>query len=65
MQNGACFMIASTGTVNRCELDVNVRVNMMGLHRKQEVYSLLWKDVDLSKYLVAAAPYGGPIGRLI
>ncbi|KAJ3415205.1 hypothetical protein HDV05_005345 [Chytridiales sp. JEL 0842] len=32
--------------------------------RQHELYSLLWKDVDLSKYLVAAAPFGGPIAMI-
>ncbi|KAF9899141.1 hypothetical protein BX616_003227 [Lobosporangium transversale] len=30
-------------------------------YRKQEIYSMLWKQVDLSKYMVAAAPFGGPL----
>ncbi|ORX59516.1 hypothetical protein DM01DRAFT_1187510 [Hesseltinella vesiculosa] len=31
-------------------------------YRKQEVYSLAWNQTDLSKYMIAAAQYGGPIG---
>ena len=32
--------------------------------RKQELYQMGWADqVDLSKFMVAAAPYGGPIGE--
>lgn len=31
--------------------------------RKQEIYTMLWKHMDLSKYLIAGAPYGGPIGK--
>jgi hypothetical protein len=31
--------------------------------RKQEIYTMLWKLMDLSKYMIAGAPYGGPIGR--
>ncbi|ORY47768.1 hypothetical protein BCR33DRAFT_677973 [Rhizoclosmatium globosum] len=30
-------------------------------YRKVEVYSLLWRDIELSKHLVAAAPLGGPV----
>ncbi|KAG0268380.1 hypothetical protein DFQ27_006874 [Actinomortierella ambigua] len=30
-------------------------------YRKQEIYQMLWKQVDLSKYMVAAAQYGGPL----
>ncbi|KAG0225975.1 hypothetical protein BGW42_003963 [Actinomortierella wolfii] len=30
-------------------------------YRKQEIYQMLWKQIDLSKYMVAAAPYGGPL----
>ncbi|XP_070536133.1 vacuolar protein sorting-associated protein 16 homolog [Ptychodera flava] len=33
-------------------------------YRKIELYSMGWKDVDLSKYKVAAAPYGGPIALI-
>ena len=32
-------------------------------NRKQEIYSMLWKQVDLSKFMVAAAPFGGPLGN--
>jgi hypothetical protein len=31
-------------------------------YRKDEVYSMLWSNIDLSDYIVAAARYGGPIG---
>ncbi|KAI1311299.1 hypothetical protein EDD11_003512 [Mortierella claussenii] len=30
-------------------------------YRKQEIYTMLWKQVDLSKYMIAAAPFGGPL----
>ncbi|KAJ3018065.1 UNVERIFIED_CONTAM: hypothetical protein HDU68_011345 [Siphonaria sp. JEL0065] len=33
-------------------------------YRKTELYSLLWRDVDLSKHLVAAAPLGGPVALI-
>ena len=34
--------------------------------RKQELYSLEWGDlIDLSKFVIAAAPYGGPLGMLL
>lgn len=31
--------------------------------RKVEVYSLLWKQIELSKFIIAGAQYGGPIGK--
>lgn len=30
--------------------------------RKVELYDMAWRDVDLSMYIIAAAPYAGPIG---
>ncbi|KAK3809948.1 MAG: Vps16, N-terminal region-domain-containing protein [Benniella sp.] len=30
-------------------------------YRKQEIYTMLWDGVDLSKFMVAVAPFGGPI----
>ncbi|KAF9355900.1 hypothetical protein BGX26_005975, partial [Mortierella sp. AD094] len=30
-------------------------------YRKQEIYTMLWKQVDLSKFMIAAAPFGGPL----
>jgi len=33
-------------------------------YRKQEVYTMLWKNMDLSKYKIAAAPFGGPIAMI-
>ncbi|PKK73318.1 hypothetical protein RhiirC2_344414 [Rhizophagus irregularis] len=30
-------------------------------YRKQEIYAMLWKQLDLSKFMIAGAPYGGPI----
>lgn len=30
-------------------------------YRKREVYAMLWDKMDLSKYMVAAAPFGGPL----
>ncbi|KAJ3318675.1 hypothetical protein HDU76_000757 [Blyttiomyces sp. JEL0837] len=35
-----------------------------GIISKIEIYSLLWKDVDLSKFIVSAATYGGPIALI-
>lgn len=32
--------------------------------RKQEIYSLSWNQSDLSKFMIAGAQYGGPIGKL-
>jgi hypothetical protein len=35
----------------------------MCAHRKFEVYEMSWGiDMDLSKYILAGAPHGGPIG---
>ncbi|KAI9307957.1 hypothetical protein BJ944DRAFT_129784 [Cunninghamella echinulata] len=33
-------------------------------YRKQEVYSLSWNQSDLSKFMIAVAPYGGPIAMI-
>lgn len=33
-------------------------------YRKYEVYAMLWDSIDLSKFIVACAPNGGPIGIL-
>jgi hypothetical protein len=41
-----------------------IRLSVVPIPRKFDIYSLQWKDVDLAKYIVAAAPYGGPIGNL-
>ncbi|KAG0200791.1 hypothetical protein BGX28_006226 [Mortierella sp. GBA30] len=30
-------------------------------YRKQEIYTMLWKQMDLSKFMTAAAPFGGPL----
>jgi len=30
-------------------------------YRRVEVYQMLWQDIELDKYVVAGAPYGGPI----
>ncbi|KAF9114225.1 hypothetical protein BGX27_011427 [Mortierella sp. AM989] len=30
-------------------------------YRKQEIYTMLWEQVDLSKFMIAAAPFGGPL----
>ncbi|ORZ25759.1 hypothetical protein BCR42DRAFT_14265 [Absidia repens] len=32
--------------------------------RKQEIYSLSWNQSDLSKFMIAAAQYGGPIAMI-
>ncbi|RKO86786.1 hypothetical protein BDK51DRAFT_29471, partial [Blyttiomyces helicus] len=31
-------------------------------YRKLEFYTLVWNEIDLAKFIVAVAPYGGPIG---
>ncbi|ORX75378.1 hypothetical protein K493DRAFT_2227 [Basidiobolus meristosporus CBS 931.73] len=31
---------------------------------KPEIYSMLWRNIDLSKYLIAGAPNGGPIALI-
>ncbi len=33
-------------------------------YRKQEIYSMLWTSMDLSKLIVTAAPNGGPIATV-
>ena len=34
--------------------------------RKQELYSMEWSvDIDPEKFLIAVAPYGGPIGEYL
>ncbi|KAI9277726.1 hypothetical protein BC943DRAFT_332476 [Umbelopsis sp. AD052] len=33
-------------------------------YRKVEVYSLLWKQIELSKFIIAGAQYGGPIAMI-
>ena len=39
---------------------------MFVLNRKVELYSMEWQDaVDLSRFIVSAAPFGGPIGEFI
>lgn len=51
-------------------LDDNVSCgawNQMGdrFYRKFEVYQMSWgADMDVSKYILAGAPHGGPIGDL-
>ncbi|KAH3767787.1 vacuolar protein sorting-associated protein 16 [Pelomyxa schiedti] len=30
-------------------------------YRRHRVYEMMWKNVDLEKYVLAASPYGGPI----
>ena len=40
--------------------------NVFVLNRKVELYSMEWQDaVDLSRFIVSAAPFGGPIGKYI
>ena len=40
--------------------------NVFVLNRKVELYSMEWQDaVDLSRFIVSAAPFGGPIGKFI
>jgi len=36
---------------------------VLNLSRKRDVYEMLWNDVDLFKYTVAASSFGGPIGE--
>ncbi|KAJ3186648.1 hypothetical protein HDU85_007468 [Gaertneriomyces sp. JEL0708] len=31
---------------------------------KKEIYVMLWKDVDLANYIIAVAPYGGPVAMI-
>ena len=39
--------------------------NVFFFKRKVELYSMEWQDaVDLSRFIVSAAPFGGPIGFL-
>ncbi|OAD74766.1 hypothetical protein PHYBLDRAFT_124139 [Phycomyces blakesleeanus NRRL 1555(-)] len=33
-------------------------------YRKQEIYSLSWKQTDLSKFMIASAQFGGPIAMI-
>ena len=45
---------------------VDVKYYLCFYYRKQELYSLEWGDlIDLSKFVVVAAPYGGPVGKEI
>eukprot|EP00257_Ricinus_communis_P020163 XP_015579335.1 protein VACUOLELESS1 isoform X1 [Ricinus communis] len=30
-------------------------------YRKQEIYQMQWKNIDFTRYIVACAPFGGPI----
>ena len=40
--------------------------NVFFFKRKVELYSMEWQDaVDLSRFIVSAAPFGGPIGKYI
>lgn len=32
------------------------------LCRKYTVYEMLWRQIDLSDYVISAARYGGPLG---
>jgi hypothetical protein len=34
-------------------------------YRKQHLYCLKWGKIDFSRYLCAAAPYGGPIALIL
>jgi len=45
---------------------VTVDWNPLGkvFYRKIELYSMAWQEaVDLSKFIVSAASFGGPIGK--
>jgi hypothetical protein len=33
-------------------------------YRKNDVYEMLWGDIDLDKYIVVGAPFGGPIAMV-
>ncbi|KAJ3259192.1 hypothetical protein HK103_002839 [Boothiomyces macroporosus] len=33
-------------------------------YRKEKIYTMNWGNIDLSKYLVAASPFGGPIALI-
>ncbi|CAG8571415.1 7902_t:CDS:10, partial [Paraglomus occultum] len=33
-------------------------------YRKQEIYTMSWKHMDLSKFMIAGASYGGPIAMI-
>lgn len=33
-------------------------------YRKREIYTLEWQNVDLAKFKVVGAPFGGPVGNL-
>ena len=42
----------------------NGPIQVFVLFRKSELYSMAWSGtVDLSNYIIAAAPFGGPIGE--
>lgn len=34
-------------------------------YRKQDIYSMQWSISDLSDFIVAGAPWGGPLGALL
>jgi len=34
-------------------------------YRKEEIYTMEWEGINLSRYRIAGAPYGGPIGKYI
>ena len=55
------------GLVPNCLQKLSADVTFFCFHyRKQELYSLEWGDlIDLSKFVVVAAPYGGPVGKEI
>ncbi|KAJ1565529.1 cop9 signalosome complex subunit, partial [Nowakowskiella sp. JEL0078] len=58
---GIAFMIAITG-ITFVEFFKYARKSHKNLYfRKIDVYTMSWKDIDLSKFMVAAAPFGGPI----
>jgi hypothetical protein len=33
-------------------------------YRKNDVYEMLWGDIDLDKFIIVGAPFGGPIGMM-
>jgi len=33
-------------------------------YRKEEIYTMEWEDINLSRYRIAGAPYGGPIAMI-
>lgn len=49
--------------MNAMAVSIGAEWRSMGdkFYRKQEVYTMCWQNVDLSRHKVACAPFGGPI----